>query len=282
MDDMIVSTQWLAERLAAPDVAIVEAAPHLSSDGLHRSYDEYLAERIPGAIHFDIDDIADETNALAHMLPSPEKFSSRMRKAGIGDGNRIVVYDRQGIFYAPRVWWMFRTFGHTDVVVLDGGLPKWRDEAKPLSDGPPRRRLERHFTARMQSVLVRDMADILKLTESGAEQLADARSLERFAGREDEPREGMKRGHMPGAKSLHYALLLNPDNTMKTPGEIRAAFENAGLDIHKPMVTTCGSGVTAAILSLGACMAGGREPAVYDGSWTEWGADQNTPVVTGV
>ena len=278
--DYLVTTQWLSDHLDAPDVEIVDASWHLPTAGRDGKA-EFLDEHIPGALYFDIDDLSDETSDLPHMLPSPVKFSSRMRKMGIGDGNRIVVYDTQGLFSAARAWWMYRVFGHDDVVILDGGLKKWKSEGHALEDGPPVLRQERHFSARQQSTMVRDKDDILSIIASNNAQIADARSLPRFNATEPEPRKGLKSGHMPGAVCVHYASLLNEDGTVKDAPEIEKAFADAGVDLSRPVVTTCGSGVTAAIVTLGLNLIGHEDNALYDGSWSEWGALDDVPIEAG-
>jgi thiosulfate/3-mercaptopyruvate sulfurtransferase len=276
----LVSTRWLADRLDAPDIVVVDASYYLPDAG-RDGQAEYEEQRIPGAVFFDIDDIADSDSPLPHMMPSAEKFSSRVRKLGIGDGTRVVVYDGAGLFSAARVWWMLRTFGHEDVAILDGGLPKWQADGLPIDRSPPEPRQPRHFTARFSGSNVRDKADVLRAIESGSAQLADARSPGRFKAEEPEPREGMRGGHMPGATNVHYRTLLNDDGTVKATQDIRAVFEAAGLDLGKPVITTCGSGVTAAILTLGLTLLGHNRNALYDGSWSEWGLDSDTPVETG-
>lgn len=275
----LVSTEWLAQHLTAPDIAIIDATWHLPT-AERDAKAEYLEQRIPGAIFFDIDEISDTQSPLPHMLPSPEKFASRMRKAGIGDGKRVVVYDSYGMFSAARVWWMFRVFGKDDVVVLNGGLKKWLAEGRPIEDGPPRTPQERHFTARFNAMLVHDRDQVLRALSQGT-QLADARSPGRFAGTEPEPRPGLRSGHAPGAKNLPFNALVNQDGTMKSVDDIRAAFSNAGIDPAKPVITSCGSGVTAAVLSLGLSEIGANRHALYDGSWAEWGADASLPIATG-
>lgn len=280
MSGDIVSTQWLEAHLGSPDISIVDASWHLPAAG-RDARKEFLEARIPGAQFFDIDGLSDTGSPLPHTLPSPEKFSSRMRKMGIGDGKRVIAYDAAGLFSAARAWWMFKVFGHDDVAILDGGLAKWKAEGRPLEDGTPSTPQERHFTARFRPSMVRDYTDVSAALKSGSAQIADARSASRFRGEEAEPRPGVRAGHMPGARNVHYASLLNPDGTMKSPAAIEAAFAEAGVDIFKPVITSCGSGITAAILSLGLTLAGARNHALYDGSWTEWGGNPASPVATG-
>lgn len=276
----LTETEELERELNAPDVVIIDASWHMPSEG-RNAYEEYLEAHIPGALFFDIDEIANTATPLPHMLPSPEKFSSRMRRMGIGDGSRIVVYDSAGLFSAARVWWTFRVMGTDDVSVLNGGLPKWKREGRPLDSGPPPVRTPRHFTARRHAELVRDLADMKGIVNSGAEQIVDARSSERFAGRSPEPRAGLRSGHMPGASNLPYGQVLDKDGTLKSARELEALFRSAGVDIHRPAVTTCGSGITASVLALALAVAGNRKTAVYDGSWAEWGADESLPVEAG-
>jgi thiosulfate/3-mercaptopyruvate sulfurtransferase len=275
----LVSTDWLADRLDAPDIAILDASWHLPTSSRNAKA-EYLAEHIPRALFFDIDDIAESESPLPHMLPAPEKFASRMRRMGIGDGKQVIVYDSVGLYSAARAWWMFRVFGHDDVAVLDGGLPKWKAEGRPLAEGPPGPIQERHFTARFNSAMVRDKHEVRQAIETGEAEIADARSPSRFAGTEPEPRAGLRSGHMPGAHNMHYALLLNADGTLKDAADITAALRSAGIDLSRPVVTSCGSGVTAAILNLGLELVGHSDHSLYDGSWTEWGADPVLPVIT--
>lgn len=280
MSNDIVSTQWLADHLGSPDIAIIDASWHLPT-AQRDAKKEFLAAHIPGAQFFDIDDLSDTASSLPHMLPSPEKFSSRMRKMGIGDGKRVIAYDSVGLFSAARAWWMFKVFGHEDVAVLDGGLKKWLAEGRPTADGPALKPQERHFTARLRGSMVKDMKDVAAALKSDAAQIADARSGTRFRGEEVEPRPGVRAGHMPGAKNVHYASLLNADGTLKSADEIAAVFAAAGVDVAKPVITSCGSGVTAAILTLGLTLTGSRDHALYDGSWTEWGGTPDNPVATG-
>lgn len=276
---LLVSTEWLADRLDAPDVRVVDASWHLPGAG-RDARAEYEAAHIPGAVFFDIDEIADTASPLPHMAPPVEKFVSRMRGMGIGDGHRVIVYDSAGIFSAARVWWLFRLFGKTDVAVLDGGFPKWRAEGRPVEDGPPILR-ERHFTARRNAALVRDVTQVAAAAKVGDAQIVDARAPGRFRGEEPEPRPGLRAGHIPGARNLPYSRLLNPDGTMKEPGEIRAAFEAAGVDVARPVITSCGSGVSAAVLNLALERLGARRHSLYDGSWAEWGGYPDLDVETG-
>ena len=276
----LTETDELARELDAPDLVIIDASWHTPAEN-RNAYEEYLTEHIPGAIFFDIDEIADTKSDLPHMLPPPEKFSSRMRSMGIGDGSRIVVYDSAGLFSAARVWWTFRVMGVDDVSVLNGVLPKWKREGRPLESGPPRNRTARHFTARRNLDLVRDVSDIKALLKDRSAEIVDARAADRFAGKAPEPRPGLRSGHIPGSHNLPYAKLLNKDGTFKTGPEIERLFEEAGVDLTKPVVASCGSGITASVLALGLAEIGHRRAAVYDGSWSEWGADQNLPIETG-
>jgi thiosulfate/3-mercaptopyruvate sulfurtransferase len=276
---LLVSTDWLARHLDAPDVRVLDGSYHLPDAGRDAKA-EYAEAHIPGAQFFDIDEIADTRSALPHMAPPPEKFVSRVRAMGIGDGHRVVVYDQAGIFSAARVWWMFRLFGHRDVAVLDGGLPKWLAEGRPAEDLPPAPR-DRHFVARRDARLVKDVTQVAAALKLGHEQVVDARSPERFAGEAPEPREGLRAGHIPGARNVHYRELIDEDGTLKEPEALRAAFESAGVDLSRPVINTCGSGVTACILSLALERIGHRQHSVYDGSWTEWGAYPDLAIETG-
>lgn len=278
--DALVNTEWLATHLDAPDVRVVDASWHMPQAG-RDARAEYEQRHIPGAVFFNIDEIADTDSPLPHMLPSPEKFASRARKLGLGDGNRIVVYDTTGVSAAARVWWMFRVFGHEDVSVLDGGLGKWLAEGRPVTDAPSRPR-ERHFTARVNSFLVREYDQVLANVASLREQFVDARSPGRFAGTEPEPRPGLPGGHVPGSINLPFVKLLDPQTRTMLPADrIEAAFREAGVDLDKPMMTSCGSGVTACILSLAAYLVGRTEVPVFDGSWTEWAGNPDSPIEKG-
>jgi len=279
--EALVSTQWVADHLNAPDVRIVDATWYMPGDerDARALYEEH---HLPGAVFFDVDEIADDATDLPHMLPSPEKFSSRVRKLGLGDGVRIVVYDSDGLMAAPRVWWTFRVFGHNDVAVMDGGLAKWLAEGRETEDLPPVPR-ERHFTPRLDHTLVRNLDQVLANIESGREQAVDARAAARFKGEADEPRPGVRKGRIPGSFNVPFMELLQPNhfNTMRPADEIASVMRDAGVDLDEPIITTCGSGITASTLALALYLIGHDDVAVYDGSWTEWGGHPETPVETG-
>jgi len=272
----VVSTQWLAEHLSAPDVRVVDASWYMP-DANRDPKAEYNEGHIPGAVYFNIDEISDSASPYPHMLPAPEKFASRVKGMGLGDGHRIVVYDGAGLFTAARVWWMFRAMGHEDVFVLDGGFPKWRAEGRPTEDLPPVHRT-RHFTPRPNHLILRDADQIKENLKTKREQIVDARSPGRFSGSEPEPRPGVRSGHIPGSKNLHYQKLLNPDGTLRKPEALAAAFREAGIDVTKPVTASCGSGVTAAIILLALEAIDAPEGALYDGSWSEWGARAELPL----
>ena len=275
--EALVSTAWLAAHLGAPDIRVVDGSWYLPAMKRDPKA-EFAAEHIPGAVYFDIDDISDTASPLPHMLPSPEKFASRVKNLGLGDGNRIVVYDGLGLFSAARVWWMFRVFGHEDVAVLDGGLRKWKAEGRPLESDAPRPR-ERHFTARVNSLLVRELDDVKRNIETKREQVIDARSPGRFFGRDPEPRQGLRGGHIPGSKNVPFGEMTDPaTGTLLPAAAIEAKFRAAGVDPAKPIVASCGSGVSACALALGLHLIGAPQVAVYDGSWTEWGGRNDTPI----
>lgn len=275
----LVSTDWLAAHLNDPDLRVIEASWHMPATG-RNAQAEYQAEHIPGARFFDIDEISDTRSALPHMAPPVEKFISRMRAMGVGDGHQVVIYDSLGMFSAPRVWWTFRLMGKVDVAVLDGGLPKWKAEGRPLEDMPPMVR-DRHITVQRQAHWVKDVSQVAAASKLRDWQILDARSAPRFRGEVEEPRAGLRSGHIPGSLNLPFGNLLNPDSTMKAPAELRAAMEAAGVDLSRPVITSCGSGVTAAILSLALEILGHRNHSLYDGSWTEWGAYPDLKVEKG-
>ena len=275
----LVSTAWLAAHRADPDLRLIDASWYLPDAG-RNARAEYAAAHIPGARFFDIDEITDQRSALPHMAPPPEKFISRLRAMGIGDGHQVVIYDGSGLFSAARVWWTFRLMGKTDVAVLDGGLPKWRAEGREIEDMPPIVR-DRHMTVSRQNHLVKDVTQVAHAAKLGEAEIIDARGAPRFKGEVPEPRPGLRSGHIPGAKNVPYSTLLNTDGTMKSPEALRSLFEAAGVNLTKPAITSCGSGVTAAILSLALERIGHRNHALYDGSWAEWGMYDDLAVEKG-
>lgn len=275
----LVSTDWLAAHLADPDLRLIDASWYLPSMG-RDARAEYTAAHIPNARFFDIEAISDSRSALPHMAPPPEKFMSKMRAMGVGDGHQVVIYDGMGIYSAPRVWWTFRLMGKTDVAVLDGGLPKWLAEGRPTEDLPAIVR-DRHMTVSRQNHMVKDVTQVAHASKLGHAQIIDARPAPRFRGEAPEPRPGLRLGHIPGAKNLPFADVLNPDGTMKSPAALCAAFAAAGVDLAKPAITSCGSGITAAILSLALERIGHTDHALYDGSWAEWGMYDDLDVAKG-
>src|SRR6056297_1419408 len=275
----LVSTDWLAAHMRDPDLRILDGSYYLADAGRDAKA-EYAAGHIPGARFFDIDDVSDSRSDLPHMAPPIEKFMSRMRAMGVGDGHQVVVYDGAGLLSAARVWWLFKLMGQNDVAVLDGGLPKWVAEGRDVEDLPPIVR-DRHMTVRRQAHLVKDVTQVSAASKLRDQEIIDARSPARFRGEEDEPRPGLRAGHIPGSKNVHYSTLLNDDQTLKSPEETRAIFEAAGVDLDKPVITTCGSGVTAAILYLALERLGKTDLSLYDGSWTEWGSYPDLKVATG-
>jgi thiosulfate/3-mercaptopyruvate sulfurtransferase len=275
----LVSTEWLAAHLRDPDLRVLDASWFLPDAGRNPKA-EYDAAHIPNARFFDLDEISDQRSALPHMAPPPEKFISRMRAMGVGDGHQVVVYDAAGLFSAARVWWTFRLMGKTDVAVLDGGLPKWRSEGREIEDMPPIVK-DRHITVSRQNALVKDVTQVAHAAKLGEAEIVDARAAARFRGDAPEPRPGLRAGHIPGAKNVPFASVLNGDGTMKTPAELRSVFEAAGVNLTKPVITSCGSGVTAAVLSLALERIGHRNHALYDGSWAEWGMYDDLGVAKG-
>ena len=272
----LVSTEWLAAHLADPTLRVLDASWYLPAQN-RDALAEYAAAHIPGARFFDIDEIADLTIPLPHMAPPVQKFISRLRGLGIGDGQQVVVYDGAGIFSAARVWWTFRLMGLTRIAVLDGGLPKWRAEGRPLTAAPPNLRAP-HLTPQPQPDLVKSAAEVLDAVRTASAQIIDARSAARFRGEAPEPRAGVRGGHIPGSMNLPFGDVLNPDGTMKSPADLRAVFAAAGVDLTRPAITTCGSGVTAAVLSLALERLGHRDHALYDGAWAEWGGRADLPI----
>ena len=277
---ILVSTKWLAAHLKDPDLRILDATTFLPGTG-RDARAEYTAAHIPGARFFDIDEVSDHRSDLPHMAPTTEKFMSRMRSMGVGDGHQKVVYDTHGLFSAARVWWLFRLMGQSDIAVLDGGLPKWQAEGRAIEDMPPIVR-DRHMTVRRQNQMVKDVTQVSAASKLGDHTILDARAAARFAGEAPEPRQGLRSGHIPGSRNVPYTDLLNEDGTLKAPDALRAVFDGAGADLSQPIITTCGSGITAAVINLALAQIGNVDNALYDGSWTEWGAFPTVPVATGV
>ncbi|MGR3482544.1 3-mercaptopyruvate sulfurtransferase [Salipiger marinus] len=275
----LVSTNWLAQHLKDPDLRVLDASWYMPGSGRDPKA-EYDAAHIPGARFFDIDEISDLRSDLPHMVPPVDKFMSRMRAMGVGDGHQVVVYDGAGLFSAARVWWLFKLMGQEDVAVLDGGFPKWQAEGREVEDMPPVIR-DRHMMVRRQNHLVKDVTQVSAASKLRDHEIIDARAAPRFRGEVPEPRPGLRSGHIPGARNVPFATLLAPDGTLKPPQALREVFLAAGVDLSKPAITSCGSGVTAAILNLALTRMGKSDHSLYDGSWSEWGQFPTLPVATG-
>jgi thiosulfate/3-mercaptopyruvate sulfurtransferase len=270
----VVSTEWLAKRLGEPDLRVLDGTWHMPQ--LERdAHAEFVAAHIPGAVFFDIDRIADPATPLPHMLPGVDDFADAVSALGIGSDDRIVVYDVRGVVSAARVWWTFRAFGHERVAVLDGGLRAWIAEGRPTTAGAPSP-TRRQFRARLRPELVRDFDFMRRNVGTRAEQVVDARSRGRFNATEPEPRPGLRGGHIPGSLNVPYETLYRPDGGLLPPDALRATFERGGVDLGKPITTTCGSGITASVLALALHLIGRPDVAVYDGSWTEWATRSDT------
>jgi thiosulfate/3-mercaptopyruvate sulfurtransferase len=275
MDDL-VSTEWLAAHLRDPDLRILDGSWHMPQ-ARRDPRAEFAAAHLPGAAFFDIDGIADPATSLPHMLPTAEAFAEAVGALGVGADDRVVVYDTRGVVSAARVWWTFRAFGHEAMAVLDGGLPKWKAENRPLEAGEAKP-ARRAFRATPQPARVRDLAAMRDNLATRREQVLDARSAGRFAATEPEPRAGLRGGHIPGSLNLPSDTLLRPDGTLLPPGDLRKRFESAGVNFARPVTTTCGSGITASVLAFALHVLGHGQVALYDGSWTEWGGRADTPV----
>ena len=276
----VVTPAWLAAHLADPGLAILDGSWHLPPENRDAAA-EFAQRHIPGAQFFDINTIADTATGLPHMLPQDDQFADAVGAMGIGNATRVVVYDAKGLFSAARVWWTFRVMGHDQVAVLDGGFPAWLAASGATETGPARPRVRHSFTVRRNAGMVRSMSDVRGLIGSASTQLVDARPAARFTGAQPEPRPGLTQGHMPGARNVPFTELLNPDGTLKSELDLRAALAAAGVDAAKPVVASCGSGVTASMVALALALLGRNDTAVYDGSWAEWGRDPGNPVALG-
>ena len=277
--ELLVSTEWLAKEIGASDLRVVDATWFMPDAG-RNAQAEYEGGHIPSAVFMDLEELADGNSSLPNTLPPPEKFASRMQSLGLGDGSRIVVYDDSPFKSATRAWWMLTLFGAHDVAILDGGIAKWKAEGRPLETGKPALR-HRHFTVWKDDKAVRNKADMLANLHSKEAVVVDARGAGRFTGEEAEPRPEMGSGHIPGSRNLPFGQLFNADGTWKRGDQLAQAYNDAGVDLSQPMITTCGSGMTAAVVLFGARMTGKTDVSLYDGSWSEWGLDKDTPKAQG-
>jgi thiosulfate/3-mercaptopyruvate sulfurtransferase len=275
--ESLVTTGWLAAELSNPQLAVLDATWYMAGEA-RNARELYVAERIPGACFFDIDLVADHQTHLPHMVPSPEFFARQVGALGVSNASRVVCYDQHGLMSSPRARWMFHLYGHDQVAVLDGGLPKWRAEGRALESGPPAPAAPARFQSAFRAALLRGLGDLRDNLRTHRELVLDARSAERFHARVPEPRPGLRGGHVPGARSLPFGALLTPQQTLLPPAELRARFAAAGVDERSVVITSCGSGLTAAVLNLALAVAGLPEGALYDGSWAEWGGRDDTPV----
>ena len=277
MNRPLVSTEWLEANLDR--VRVIDGSWHMPADNRDAAAD-FVAARIPGAVHFDIEAISDHESPLPHMLPSPEDFATAVGALGIASTDHIVIYDSRGLFSAARVWWMFRVMGHDDVAVLDGGLPRWVAEGRAIESGPADAPKPRTFIPRFRPELVRDADQVLRVAESRQALILDARATDRFRGEAPEPRAGLRSGHIPGSNNVPWPTLLR-DGALLKPEALAQRFAEADVDIDRPLVTTCGSGVSAATIALALAVLGRWDVPVYDGSWSEWGGDESFPIATG-
>ena len=276
---VLVSTDWLSSRLSDPEIRILDAPRYLPNVDKDAKA-EYDQSHISNARFFDIDEVSDHRSDLPHMVPPVEKFMSKVRKLGVGDGHQIVIYDSHGLFSAARVWWLFKVMGQKNVAVLDGGLPKWLREGRTVDSSSPLIR-DRHMFVKYHDEMVKDVTQVSSASKLGDFEILDARSAGRFRGEEPEPRPGLRAGHIPGSKNIFYGDLLNEDGTLKSQDKLVEHFKAKAVNLDKPVITSCGSGVTAAIINLALDRIGKTDHALYDGSWTEWGMYPTVPVETG-